>query len=96
MNEIFMHTFGAVTAIAAGIAMLTVFFMPTNRINRHLAPSGIIKLKGLLEEQVQVDLVLENGERIPAGRLVFQKADGIRVRVRPKTIKYIQETKPAE
>ena len=117
MNEIFLPTFGVVSAIAAGIMILTVFFMVTNRISRHLAPSGIIRLKGLLEERAPVDLVLENGERIPAVTLVgftesnpangqhvpyqlnhlavFRKADGIRVFVRPESIKYMEETKPA-
>lgn len=70
MNEIFLNTFGFVSAIAAGIALLTVFFMIVARINRKLAPSGVIQLKGLLDEQAVVDLMLENGERIAGIKLV--------------------------
>jgi len=70
MNETFFITFGWVCALVAGVVMLTLFFMVVGRINRKFAPSGIIKFKGLLEEQRPVDVVLENGERLTGVKLV--------------------------
>lgn len=70
MNETFPLVFGGVAAIAAGIAMLSVFFMVTGRINRMFDRSAIVTLKGVLDEQALVDVVLKKGERISDVTLV--------------------------
>ena len=70
MNDTFAQAFGYVAAIAGGIAMLTVFFLIVARINRLFSRSDMVTLKGVIDEQALIDVVLKEGERICDVKLI--------------------------